>query len=178
MSKKQMKKASVDWREKSEKVNDARKRGEPRPRSMGCRCSECTLIRRPKTRVTWNNDTAPPCGDGAGGDPCNGATPTTSSRAGSDPYALMAHPSAGGDATRAVVDEFPRMNVFRGRIVPEDHGGTRANSRSPSLLQKGSRSAHEAKKIPRAQAALDSEWKKHWCMKCWMAESATEYDEV
>lgn len=36
----------------------------------------------------------------------------------------------------------------------------------------------EAKKIPRAQAALDSEWKKSWDMKCWISGSVMEYDEV
>lgn len=36
----------------------------------------------------------------------------------------------------------------------------------------------EKKKIPRAQAALDFEWKELWVMQCWIAGSVVEYDGV
>ena len=36
----------------------------------------------------------------------------------------------------------------------------------------------DAERIPAAKAALESEWKKLWDIKCWMVETVCEYDEV
>lgn len=47
-----------------------------------------------------------------------------------------------------------------------------------SSLRREREYIHEAKKIPRAQAALDSEWKKPRDMTCWIAGSVMEHDEV
>lgn len=69
----------------------------------------------------------------------------------------MVNSNAGGDASRAVVDEAPRMKVFRDRSVP-DNQREKGDLRTPACVAKGI-PIREAKNIPSAQAALDSEWK-------------------
>lgn len=84
---------------------------------------------------------------------------------------MVANSSAGGDAAWAVADEVPRMNMFRDRVVHEDHR-EKGELRTPAFVSKPIPNG-EANHIPRAQLALDSEWKQLLDMKCWIAESVS-----
>lgn len=84
---------------------------------------------------------------------------------------MVANSSAGGDAARAVADEVQRTNMFCDRVVLQDHR-EKGELRTPVFVSKPIPN-REAKNIPRAQLALDSEWKQLWDMKCWIAESVS-----
>lgn len=67
------------------------------------------------------------------------------------------------------------MSVFRDRIVLDDYR-ERDDPKSPVRVANGI-PIGEAKHIPKGQAALDSEWKKLWDMKCWISEPVVEYHD-
>lgn len=132
---------------------------------------------RPKANdeTKTEHDTAPPCADGAGGEPRKGASGKAPSRVGRDACALVVDSRSGGHAALIIAGKIPRMTVFDGRVFLEDRR-QKDELETPVFVANGIPFC-EAKKIPRAQAALDPERKLLWGARCcWIAESATEYD--
>lgn len=97
-------------------------------------------------------------------------------RVGSDPCALVVGSGAGGDASRDVTGDIPRTKMFHVCVVPGHH--REEDYLKASVFVAKGNPIREAKDIPRAQAARDSEWKRPWGRKCWITGSVMEYDEV
>lgn len=78
-------------------------------------------------------------------------------RAGGDPCAFMVSSGAGGDASQSDQNDVSRMKVFRDRSAQDDQTEKGDVRHDPLACVVKGIPIREAKHIPKAQAALDSE---------------------